>query len=48
MRLGVGLTAGRGRSTLAILLGSTSLSGIYARWSDTGSWDDTNLWSDRA
>lgn len=48
MRLGLGLTALRGRTMLAILLGSTALPALFARWSDTGSWDDTKLWSDRA
>ena len=47
MRLGLGLTSSRGRSTLALLLGGTALPIIFARWLDASSWDDTKHWSDR-
>lgn len=48
MRIGLGLSGLRGRTTLAILLGSVALPITFALWLDATSWDDTKSWSDRA
>jgi len=47
MRLGLGLTSQRGRTSLALILGGSLLPIIYARWLDVSSWDDSKVWSDR-
>lgn len=50
MRLGFSLrsTAGRGRPTLALLLGAAAIGIIAARWADAATWNDNLTWSDAA